>query len=373
MKKLLVVFAAITLVFGIAVTAMAADASFSGDWNFGFATVFDHEQDMVGWGDLELDFEFMWDDYNTLTIATDFSPGTFMIDETKLDTDLGAFFELPIGLVHSAGWFEPGGESYPDETTGWEFEDQTKDSIGEAATAIGLEANYDDMVIIDVAFSVAQFNQRTDPLAVAAEPSYVDEVTGEGAWDAYFGVAAPDIADLVSAEVYYAIQNSSEFKGFFGIDAQTAQIAEMVTAGLSFTYSTQDDADTEKVWDWIYGVGASAEVSLATVGVSLRGNSEDTLDLLGIDCNLELTDVFGADAGVALGFFDGAETLQCADISVSAKVGEATVRLGYLITDATKAVVEDGAKYKAPTLLMDPDNFGFAGKGGLYFNVGAEF
>jgi hypothetical protein len=358
MKKLLVVFAAITLVFGFAVTAMAADASFSGEFSFGFATVFDWEKDAMGWGDLELNFEIMADDYNTITLETNFEDpnfliggSVFLIDTAKLDTDLGAYFGLPIGLVHSAGWHEPGGESYPDETTGYEFEDQTQDGLGEATTAIGLEANYDDIAIIDVAFSVAQ-----------GEQGDLDAATGEGGFDAYFGVAVPDIADLVSAEAYYAIQDSSEFKGFFGIDAQTAPIADMVTAGVSFAFSTQDDA--VKAWDWIYGIGASAEVSIAKIGVSMTGNSEDTLDLLGIDCNLALTDDFGADVGACLGFYDGAETLQHVDLSAYASVGTATVRLGYVITDTTKAVKDPD--YKAPAILQD-------GKGGLYFNVGTEF
>jgi hypothetical protein len=361
MKKLLVVFAAITLVFGFAVTAMAADASFSGDFNFGFATVFDWEKDAMGWGDLELNFEIMADDYNTVTIETNFEnlpiggTGWFAIDTAKLDTDLGAYFGLPVGLVHSAGFHEPGGESYPDETTGYEFEDVTEDGLGEATTAIGLEANYDDIAIIDVAFSVAQ-GQQGD----------LDDVTAEGGFDAYFGVAVPDIADLVSAEAYYAIQDSSEFKGFFGIDAQTAPIADMVTAGFSFTFATLDDADPDKAWDWTYGIGASAEVSIAKIGVSLQGNSEDTLDLLGIDCNLGLTDDFGADVGACLGFFDGADTLQHVDLSAYASVGTATVRLGYVITDQSDPTKVKDPDYKAPAILQD-------GKGGLYFNVGTEF
>jgi hypothetical protein len=358
MKKLLVVFAAITLVFGFAVTAMAADASFSGDFNFGFATVFADDKDAMGWGDLELNFEFMADDYNTIVIETNFEDpiigvgSMFIIDKAALDTDLGAYFGLPIGLVHSAGYQEPGGESYPDETTGYEFEDQTKDSIGEGTTSVGLEANYDDIAIIDVAFSVAQLAQGDADAADATK----------GGFDAYFGVAVPDIADFVSAEAYYAIQDSSEFKGYFGVDAQTAQIADMVTAGMSFTFATLDDA--VKVWDWIYGIGATGEVSIAKIGVSLTGNSEDTLDLLGIDANLALTDDFGADAGVCLGFYDGAETLQHFDVSAYASVGTATVRLGYVVTDTTKAVKDPD--YKAPAILQD-------GKGGLYFNVGTEF
>jgi hypothetical protein len=368
MKKLLVVLAALTLVFGFAVSAMA-DASFSGDFNFGFATLFDSEKDQVGWGDLELNFEFTPDDYNTVVIETnyeaatlnvtptgipvsipvDFGPvTTFWIDTAKLDTDLGAFFGLPIGLVHSAGWHEPGGESYPDETTGFEFEDQTKDSIGEGTTAIGLEANYNDMAIIDVAFSVAQGTQGdlVDPLDPAT-----------GAWDAYFGVAMPDIADMVSAEAYYAIQDSSEFKGYFGVDAQAA--ISMVTAGASFTFATTDDV----LWDFLYGVGASAEIEPAKIGVSLTGNSEDILDLLGVDANVAFGD-FGLDAGLALGVYDGAETLQHFDISGYAAVGTATVRLGYVMTDTTKAVKDPD--YKAPAILAD-------GKGGVYFNVGTEF
>jgi hypothetical protein len=350
MKKLLVVLAALTLVFGFAASAMA-DVSMSGDFNFGFATMFAHDKDMVGWGDLEVNFEFTADDYNTVVIETNFEDpitevgSMFLIDTAKLDTDLGAFFGLPIGLVHSAGYHEPGGESFPDETTGFEFEDQTMDSIGEGTTAIGLEANYNDMAIIDVAFSVAQFSQGDVDAA------------GEGAWDAYFGVAMPDIADMVSAEAYYAIQDSSEFKGYFGIDAQAA--ISMVTAGASFTFATTDDV----MWDFLYGVGASAEIEPAKVGVSLTGNSEDILDLLGVDANVAFGD-FGLDAGLALGFYEDAETLQHFDISGYAAVGTATVRVGYDMTDATKNVKQ--TEYKAPAILQD-------GKGGVYFNVGTEF
>jgi hypothetical protein len=356
MKKLLVVLAAITLVFSFAVTAMATDAAFSGDFNFGFATVFADDKDAMGWGDLELNFELAADDYNTVTIETNFEVpvigvgSMFFIDTAKLDTDIGAYFGLPIGLVHSAGYHEPGGESYPDETTGWEFEDQTEDGLGEATTAIGLEANYNDIAIIDVAFSVAQLEQ----LDVATDDPL------KGGWDAYFGVAMPDIAGVVSAEAYYAIQDSSEFKGFFGVDAQAA--ISMVTAGMSFTFATTDAV----MYDWKYGIGASAEVSIAKIGASMRGNSEDVLDLLGIDANLALTDDFGLDAGVALGFFEDAETLQCFDVSAYAKVGTATVRLGYDVTDTTKMVSGDADTYKAPAILQD-------GKGGLYFNVGTEF
>jgi len=128
MKKLLVVFVAL-LVVAFAVPAMATDITWSGDFNFGFATVVDDAKDQVGWGDLELDVAAAVDDYNTVTIETDYTAGgMFVVGTAKIDSDLGSFFGLPVGLVFSGGWFEPGGESYA-VVTGWEIEDVTQDAI----------------------------------------------------------------------------------------------------------------------------------------------------------------------------------------------------------------------------------------------------
>ena len=363
MKKLLVVFVAL-LVVAFAVPAMATDFTWSGDFNFGFATVVDAEKDAVGWGDLELNLEAAVDDYNTVTIETNYDsmagagPIFLAIDVAKIDTDIGSFFGLPVGVVFSGGYFEPGGESYVDETTGWEIEDVTEDGIVPAAGtgAINIEVDA-GMVIIDVGMTVAQG---------------VDAVTGDDVWDLYLGAAVPDIAGMAKAEVYYAVVDNSEFKGWFGIDGQ-AEVGP-ATVGVTLSVPTMDLADdplttsNEADISFKYGVGASAGISMLTAGVSIDGNSEDIANLIGIDVNVAATDDLGLDIGTAIGLYDKAQAFQCFDVSAYASIGASTLRLGYVYTDTTKPATDHVTKdsYKAPAILAD-------GKGGLYLNIGTEF
>ncbi len=367
MKKLLVVFVAL-LVVAFAVPAMATDITWSGDFNFGFATVVDAAKDQVGWGDLELDVAAAVDDYNTVSIETDYTAGgNFVVGVAKIDSDLGSFFGLPVGLVFSGGWFEPGGESYA-VVTGWEIEDVTQDGIG-PATAINVEVDA-GMVIVDVGMSVAQ--GQTTPVLPAT--------TGDDLWDLYLGAAIPDIAGMASAEVYYTVVRNTDFEGWFGIDGK-AEVGP-ATVGVALSIPTMDLVDDivadptltnptpfdESKISFKYGVGATASLmDMLTVGVSVAGHSEAIAELIGIDVNVAATDALGLDLGTAIGLYDDARTLQCLDISGYASIGEATLRVGYNVTDTTKAT-EHVTKnsYKAPAILLD-------GKGSLYVNIGTEF
>lgn len=353
MKKLLVVFVAL-LVVAFAVPAMATDITWSGDFNFGFATVVDDAKDAVGWGDLELDVAAAVDDYNTVTIETDYmADGTaaksvFVIDTAKIDSDLGSFFGLPVGLVFSGGWFEPGGESYA-AVTGWEIEDVTEDAIG-PTEAINVEVDA-GMVILDLGLSVAQ---------------------GVDNWDMYLGAAIPDIAGMASAEVYFTVVDNLDWKGWFGLDGKAEVGPATIGVALSIpTMDLVDDAATkpdESKISFVYGVGASASlIDMLTVGVSVAGDSESIAKLIGIDVNVAATDDLGLDLGTALGLYDDARTLQCLDISAYASIGEATLRVGYNVTDTTKATEHvTETEYKAPAILLD-------GKGGLYLEIATEF
>ena len=98
---------------------------------------------------------------------------------------------------------------------------------------------------------------------------------------------------------------------------------------------------------------------MATLGVSLDGNDTDALNTIGIDANLAPADNYGLDVGIMLSMADGADTFQCADISAYYKVGAATIRVGYDVT-------ETGEAYTAPAVLTDD-------KGGLYADVYIEF
>ncbi len=339
---------------------MATDITWSGDFNFGFATAFDDVKDKVGWGDLELDVAAAVDDYNTVTIETDYTAdgaGTFVIGTAKIDSDLGSFFGLPVGLVFSGGWFEPGGEDYA-TVTGWEIEDVTMNAIG-PATAINVEVDA-GMVIIDLGISVAQG-------AWTVADVYIDDF-----WDLYLGAAIPDIAGMASAEVYFAVMDNSDYKGWFGLDGK-AEVGP-ATVGVALSIPTMDLVDDpatkpdESKISFKYGVGATASlIDMLTVGVSIAGHSEAIAELIGIDVNVAATDDLGLDLGTALGLYDDARTLQCLDISAYASIGEATLRVGYNVTDTTKATEHvTKTEYKAPAILVD-------GKGSLYVNIGTEF
>jgi len=327
MRKLLVVLSAIMLVAAFAVPVFA---DWTGELEFGFATAFDPAKDDEAYGELYTVFSKDVDDYNSVTLEFDGSTnglGTgnaWTVGEASISTDIGKAAGLPVGLTLKSGFFASGTQEYA-SVTGWGIEDvaaggTTLDGGFQLGLGFG-SAN------LDVAFGVADADGQ----------------------DLLIDFYMPDLSGA-SVELYYDVVNNDDLKGAFGVDGSYAVGPATVAAG--FYYNSVAES-------WGYGLGVSAGVSMATLGVSLDGNDTDALNTIGIDANLAPADNYGLDVGIMLSMADGADTFQCADISAYYKVGAATIRVGYDVT-------ETGEAYMAPAVLQD-------NKGGLYADVAIEF
>ncbi len=323
MRKLLVVLSAIMLVAAFAVPVFA---DWSGELEFGFATAFDPAKDAESYGNLYIDYSKAVDDYNKVTL--DFSGtagGNWTVGEASICTDLGKAFGIPVGLKLKSGYFSSGTQEYAD-VTGWGIEDV---AAGGTTLNGGFQFGFDfGSAGLDLAFSVA-------------EPT--------GGQDLLVDFYLPDVSGA-SIELFYDIVNNDDFKGTFGIDGKYG--VGPATLALGFYYDTVASG-------WGYGVGVSAGVSMATIGVSLAGDNNDTLGPIGLDANLALADNYGIDVGVKLSMASGDDTFQCADFSAYYKVGAAKIRVGYDVTST-------GESYTAPAVLQDNN-------GGLYADVYIEF
>ncbi|MBA7557636.1 hypothetical protein ES705_50400 [subsurface metagenome] len=312
---------------------MASDVTFSGEFRFGFTTLFDPLKDVASYGKLELDIAAAVDDYNTVEIEFDAEQPAFDVDCAyfKLVTDLGAAFDLPVGLTVTSGWFESWTQGY-ECVTGLETECVVDGFIADgepASVAIGIGT---DMVNLNVAFSVAEL---------------------EDEWDMLIEADLPEIGPA-SADIYYSIRDNDEFKGAFGVEA--CATVDPVTIGVGFDYNTLLET-------WAYGVGASAGVSMATIGVGLNGNDVEALNQLGFDVNIAPADEYGLDVGALLSFAEGAETFQGFEGSAYYKAGAAEIRAGYLYT-------ESGFAYKAENTSND---VGPGLGGGLFVRFDIDF
>ena len=328
MRKLLVVISAIMF---LAAFAIPVFADWSGELEFGFATAFDPDKDDQAYGNLYAVYSESVDDYNSVTLQFDGTTDGFgngnawTVGEASISTDIGKATDLPVGLSLKSGFFASGTQEYA-AVTGWSFEDV---AVGGTTLDGGFQLGFGfGSANLDVAFSVAEPTDGQDLLI----DFYMPDVSG------------------ASVELYYDIVDSDDFKGAFGLDGSYAVGPATIAAG--FEYDTVASG-------WSYGLGVSAGVSMATIGVSLNGNDADALNEIGLDANLAPADNYGLDVGVKLSMADGADTFQCADFSAYYKVGAATVRVGYDVTST-------GEAYNAPAVLQD-DN------GGLYADVYIEF
>ena len=324
MRKLLVVLSAIML---LAVFAIPVFADWSGELEFGFATSFDPAKDAENYGATDLNFSTKVDDYNSVAISTSYGVGAgFTVGEASILTDVGKAVDLPVGVTLKSGYFASATQEYA-AVTGWSLEDV---AVGGTTLDGGFNLGFGfGSANLDVAFSVAQ------------------PVDGQ---DLLLDFYMPDLSGA-SVELYYDVVGDDNFKGTFGLDGSYPVGPATVAAG--FKYDTVASS-------WAYGLGATAGVSMATLGVSLDGNDTDALNTIGLDANLAPADNYGLDVGVKLSMATGADTFQCADISGYYKVGAATIRAGYDVTST-------GAAYKAPTVLLNGLD------GGLYADVDLPF
>jgi len=354
MKKLLVVLSVLFVVALIAGPAFAVNMydpearaaklaevkasplRVSGEFTFGAITPFDAATANSGFYNMYVDFTLYVDDYNSVLFEVagnkTFTPGTFTVPYFELTTDVGKALDLPIGLKNTAGLTSLYSRKY--EVTGLAYERAaTRPFIDPLAWKFAIDAMGKATITAGLGFG--QGGDLFNDIGVIVE--------------------IPAIGPA-SAEAYYLSNNNADFKGILGFDVKaTGLLNEMLSVAGGFFYDMVEVA-AENPWFW--GVGASVKYSKLTAGLSANGNNVDAFNVLGIDADYALTDVFGLQAGVGLAFADGAETFQGADIGAYAKIGAAKWSIGYVIADAT------GFAYVPAVAGID---------GGLYLNADINF
>jgi hypothetical protein len=335
MKKLLVVLSVLFLAALIAGSAFAvtmyepearaaklaeekaAVLKASGEFTFGQMTTFDAPEGSIGYANMYVDLRMWPDEYNTIMVElsgnkvfpTNPALLAHQVDGVtvplwNLSTDIGKILDLPVGLVNTLGKTDITSRKF--EVTGLAYERPVRPEIN----PIGWKATVStDTFSLTAGFGFGEGNEALNDIGVL--------------------LAVPEIGPA-SLEAYYLVEDNADYKGNIGANVKALGLMnEMLDFAASFVYNTNTEL-------WFYGVGATVHVDTKyKLGVSIDGNDADALNRLGIDANAQLTDVFGIDAAVGLGFFSGAETFQGAEFSVYAKVGMAKTSIGYQIKDNT--------------------------------------
>jgi hypothetical protein len=351
MKKLGIILTAAAVLFAFAVPAFATNATYSGEFTFGAMTPFDAPKGAIGFSNMYTDVSLAVDDYNTILfelagslaftqelmlvtpdpaspIGVDIAQGAvFKVPYFQLETDLGKALGLPVELKSTAGLTSLYSSKY--EVTGHAYERTLVRSwIDPLAWKFEVGT---DMATVDFGLGFGEGADTLNDLGVL--------------------VTVPEVGPA-SVEAWYLAQDNADYKGKVGFDVKAT---DLVNGMLSVAAGFMDDTAMET---WAYGVGASVVYEPATLGVSLNGTDTDTVNQLGIDLDAMLTDIYGATAAVGLSLADGMDTFQGADLSVYAKAGAATWRVGYVITD--------GNGYTYGCAVGGPD-------GGLYVNADIDF
>jgi len=329
MKKLLVLSVLLGLMI---VPAFASDVTFGGDLTYGFISDFSGEA--VGFGekfDLTLDMTAVVDEINTVHVSwNDLEIAGMTPDKAVIVHDLGAWLDLPVGVVLTTGWDDPDINYYQSLST------YGNEEIGgqDGTEFLGFDLLVDaDMV---------QFE-------LAMDPGYADDLA-DG--QLLIGVAAPDLMGA-SVEFYYyqggalvPVDEYGEGNVVFDAGYSTEISGIALDAGAAFAYYLGDTA----VPEWEYGVGLAVGYDMFGLDIGLDGNSEDTLNLMTANVMVspvELADIY---AFFAMDFSEAAdETFQYAELGVDAHVGAADMYVGYQISNgATFADTNN-----APAFLAD--------------------
>jgi hypothetical protein len=377
MKKLLIVLSALVLAvaFAVPASAMMYDsegitskmvdeespaAVWHGEVTFGWITPFASEDANIGFDNSYIDVSLWPYQYNVVTfrLAGDLfgvSPlagGLWFADYLYLTSDLGAWFDLPVGLKNTLGITSLYSRKY--EVTGSALErDLIRSDIDPLSWKIEVDAG---MALITAGIGLGEND------APAGDSTYAD-----------IGVVVevPE-AGPVDLEVFYLAENDPDLKGRLGGDVKLVDMIPMVDLAAGFMFDTTDAAGTEDlvgedyIEEWAYGIGAAITYSMATIGVAIDGNDRDALNRLDVDGKVELMEVMDGGIGVQGAFrlsfaddiaatpiVDESETFQGAEIGVYVEVNTATWKAGYVISDQL---------YKYASAVDGPD-------GGLFLTV----
>lgn len=344
MKKLLIVLSALVLAFGLAVSAFAVDVDVTGEFNWTVMTDFDVPDNFDG--DNYLDFTMEVDDYNTVLFELNID--AFVPDVWYVKTDLGSYFDLPVGLTNAIGYWSVTPSKF--EASGHAFE-RTLIRYGSGGT-FGL-------------FPSLDFGQATLDVALGFQNTGASETNNYALL-----LTIPEVGPAM-VEVFYVVNEGPIGDGNFGIDANAT--FDMITVAAGFRYDLRDAADkvpgvdenTEYGESWAFGVGAKFMSAPFVVDAGLNGVGGDvddrTLNHLGARVGVDMDGEYGADVGIGYSFSDlDPESFGGVDISGWIKPGATTWRVGYLVKEAASWYGGYGVQ-------------GSLAEGGFYVNAGVAF
>jgi hypothetical protein len=338
MKKLLVVFTAI-LVVAFAAPAFATDATWSGEFDFGGITAFDETDITSAWVNAYADVTLEVDEYNDVVLEFLWqSGGLWGVGYAGLTSDVGMALGLPVGLKMTGGYVNIYSEKY--EVT------------GHATERVNIRSNIGTSPMFVAAVDVA-------PVTIKVGVGFE---TGPLAQDYAVYAYAPGIANMVDIEAGYFIANDDDFKGNFMVTAKATDIMDMIGVAGGFRYNAAAGGGVgdEK---WFWGAGVKADLmDMLGIGVGVNGQEEAAFQNLTVDVNVAITDEFGADIALGLGFGDVLDTFGGLEASVYYTPGVSTWRLGYLY----QASDVNGYLYAAPAAAPVDGS-------GLFLAAGLDF
>jgi hypothetical protein len=335
MRKVILLIMSVLLVVAFAVPAMA-DVSFSGRILDTFVTAFAPKDGKAtsNYYYLYTDLTAEVDEYNTVllefwgspTVPTagvqPFPGGIWGVSAAYLDTDVGAWAGLPVGVVARLGNFwVSAGRKYEVTVRATERAGYTDSQIN------GINATV-DFGIGNVAVGTS-IGDSWGPVAAQTLPAQ------------QLILNLPELGP-VDFQAYLFSRGQEEFKPQFGANAKV--MIDPVSAAAGFYYDMAGET-------YGYGVGATASFGMLKVGAGLNGNKDDALNFLNLEAGAEVIENVGVDVGVGLSFASGADTFQGAEISAWVAPGASTWRVGYTITSGnaythtTTAMLADGGLF----------------------------
>ena len=330
MKKVILLIMSVLLIFALAVPAMAG-VSWSGRILASMVTAFAPKEGKAtnryyyAYTDLVAEV----DEYNTLVFefTADANPGIrsdWGVYSAYIDTDVGAYFGLPVGLMGRFGNYWACTRKY--EAT-WHATERAP--LRQCNQINGVQATLD--------FGMGN---------VAVLTSIGDTYVGAGNTNPVQAIILnlPELGP-VDLEAFLYGYGQEDFKPIIAADVKVGFDPVVVAAGFGFDLAKGDHLGGT-TQEWAYGVGAAADLGMFRAGAAINGNSDDVLNAVALEAGAELMEGIRADVGVGLSLADGADTFQGAEVSVCLQPGASEWRVGYIITTT-------GYSYTSVTSLTD--------------------
>jgi hypothetical protein len=331
MKKLLIVLSALVLAVALAVPALAMDmydrdgimvkmldeeapvVIFHGEMTFGMSTTFDAAEGAIGFSNSYVDVSIWPFEYNAVTIELLGDPnfpteagyiGYWAAPYFYLTTDLGAWFDLPVGFLNKIGVLSLYSRKY--EVSGHAYERTlVRSNIDPVSWVASIDAG---MAMVDFALGFGE-----------------TDLTGDGIYnDVGFILTVPELGP-VDFEAFYLAEDNKDYKGNVGADVKLVGMVPM----LDFAGGVMYNLVSENVF---YGFGAMLTYDMLSLGASFNGWDEDAINQIGIDAKVDLGG-YGLEAGLGLSGAEAADTFQGAEISAWVNPNASTWRAGYIITE----------------------------------------